>query len=122
LIVEGALHTKNLKLYILRIGIMASIISTFLLVFQYTDLFGVVSTANVTNIFFQFILCLSAIFFLNLRKWKKLLALIPLAEIPVVHVEPPSLERYRPPLTIRSISEGEDKLVEVIPYSSIITL
>lgn len=85
LIVEGALHTKNLKLYILRIGIMASAISVFLLVFQYTNLFGVVSTANVTNIFFQFVLCLSTIFFLNLRKWKKLLALIPLAYVVFVY-------------------------------------
>lgn len=86
LIVEGALHSKNLKIYMLRIGIMAAAISIFLLVFQYSNLFGVVGTAKVSNIFLQFILCLSTIFFLNLKKWWKLFALIPFAYVVFVYV------------------------------------
>ena len=86
LIVEGALHTKNLKKYLLRIGIMSAAISIFLLVFQYSNLFGAITTAQVSNIFLQFTLCLLTIYFLNLPKFKKLLAIIPFAYVIFVYV------------------------------------
>ena len=86
LIVEGALHTKNLKKYLFRIGIMAAAIAIFLLVFQYSGLFGAIGTASVTNIFLQFTLCLLTVYFLNLNKFKKLLALIPFAYVVFVYV------------------------------------
>lgn len=86
LIVEGALHTKNLKKYLFRIGIMAAAIAIFLLVFQYSGLFGAIGTASVTNIFLQFTLCLLTIYFLNLNKFKKLLALIPFAYVVFIYV------------------------------------
>lgn len=86
LIVEGALHTKDLKKYMFRIGIMALAISIFLLIFQYSNLFGALGTAQVSNIFLQFIISLSAIYCLNLNRYKKLFALIPTAYIVFVYV------------------------------------
>ena len=86
LIVEGALKTKSLPKYMLRIGVMAAGIGVFLLVFQYSGLFGIAATASVTNIFFQFILSLTAIFCLNLKKWKKLFTLLPLGYVVFIYV------------------------------------
>lgn len=86
LIVEGALHTKDLKKYILRIGIMAAAISIFLLVFQYSSLFGAITTAPVSNIFLQFLLCLVTIFCLNLKKYWKLFALLPFGYIVFIYI------------------------------------
>lgn len=86
LIVEGALKTKSLPKYILRVGIMAVAIAAFLLVFQYSGLFGFVGNAPVTNIFLQFTLCLVSILCLNLKRWKKALALLPFAYVLFVYI------------------------------------
>ena len=86
LIVEGALHTKSMPKYILRIGIMTLAISTFLLVFEYTNLFGVVGNAPVSNIFLLFLLSLTTIYCLKQKKWLKLLGLLPFGFILFVYL------------------------------------
>lgn len=85
LIVEGALHTKNMKMYILRIGIMAAIIAIALLVIQYA---GIIQTYgfSTTNIFILFLLALLTIFCLNQKKWFKLFAIFPIAYVVFIYV------------------------------------
>ena len=73
LIIEGAKYTKNQNKYLIRIGIMAVIITIVQLILQY--LLGFI----INNIFIQLFLVLLTIILLKNKKiWVKLLALLPL--------------------------------------------
>ena len=82
MIVEGVIHTKNIKKYLLRLGIMAAIISIFLIIITYvkfdfdTDL-TVLTGAG--NIFLDLLLIAVAIFLLKQENnYLKLLILLPI--------------------------------------------
>ena len=73
LIIEGAKYTKNQNKYLIRIGIMAVIITIVQLILQYS--LGFI----INNIFIQLFLVLLTIILLKNKKiWVKLLALLPL--------------------------------------------
>lgn len=79
MILEGMLHTKNAKKYILRLGIMTAVISIVLCVAQFVKSLGMESLALEGNIFMDLLLGAVMIYFLNQKdnKWLKFLALIP---------------------------------------------
>ena len=81
LVVEGVLHTKSIKKYILRLGIIASIISIIFILFEYTSLFPHASSIyRHGNIFIDLILAALAVYYLKQpNKTKKLITLLPLA-------------------------------------------
>lgn len=81
MIIEGVIHTKNFKKYILRLGIMAIIISGFLALITYVD-FGIdaSSLAHAGNIFIDLLLVALSAYLLGHKKiWVKLLSLLPIA-------------------------------------------
>lgn len=80
MIVEGVLHTKNIKKYTLRLGIMALIISIILCVCQYVGELGLYALADQGNIFMDLLLGVLMLWALtqNKNKWLKLLSLIPI--------------------------------------------
>ena len=54
MIVEGVIHTKSIKKYLLRLGVMAGLITTILIIITYVnfgDGFNLVSLQGVGNIF-----------------------------------------------------------------------
>ncbi len=81
MIVEGVMHTKNFKKYILRLGIMASIVSTFFILLEYTPWFkNLQNIQRAGNIFLDLSLLAVAIYCLKHKNWKvKLITLLPLA-------------------------------------------
>ena len=56
MIAEGVLHTKDIKKYLLRLGIMTIVISTILCVCQYATGLGMTSLASEGNIFMDLFL------------------------------------------------------------------
>ena len=57
MIVEGVLHTKNIRKYLLRLGIMASLVSTVFILLEYTTWFtGFDELLRAGNIFIDLIL------------------------------------------------------------------
>ena len=81
MIVEGVLHTKNFKKYLLRLGIMMGLIMIFFIVLEYSSLhkysFGLLRAGN---IFMDLLLLAVSIYLLRQKEiWKKLLTLLPLA-------------------------------------------
>ena len=82
MIVEGVLHTKNFKKYLLRLGIMASIISTVLIIITYVnfgDGFNLVPFQGVGNIFIDLVLTALTTYLLKQENnYLKLLILLPL--------------------------------------------
>ena len=80
MIVEGVIHTKSIKKYFIRLGIIASIISLALIVFEYTPLKQSASFfLRAGNIFLDLILTALTVYIFTLkdkRKW--LLTLLPL--------------------------------------------
>lgn len=81
MIVEGVIHSKNIKKYFLRLGIMALAISIFLLLISYID-FGVDTGGleNQGNIFLDLLLIAFGVYLLKQdNKWLKLLILLPFA-------------------------------------------
>lgn len=78
LIVEGVLHTKSFEKYALRLGIMAALISTFLIIFGYVPSLGLEQAKGFGNIFLDLLLGAFAIWGLKQDGYKKLYALIPL--------------------------------------------
>ena len=81
MIVEGVIHTKNIKKYFLRLGILAFFISLFLAIITYVD-FGVSTAglANEGNIFLDLLLIAFTVYLLKQdNKWLKLLTLLPIA-------------------------------------------
>ena len=79
MIVEGVLHTKSFKKYALRLGILAALISTSLLLLVSIPQLGFASVRDFGNIFIDLLMGATAVFCLRLPKWKKLFALLPTA-------------------------------------------
>lgn len=81
MIVEGVLHTKSIKKYLLRLGIMASLVSLVFIFLEYTTWFtGFGELLRAGNIFIDLILLAIAIYCLNHPKWYiKLITLLSLA-------------------------------------------
>lgn len=81
MIVEGAIHTKNMKAYLIRLGVMAVIISTALIVLAYTQVAPRYSSmANFGNIFLDLFLAALTIWLLKQENnYLKLLILLPIA-------------------------------------------
>ena len=79
MIVEGVLHTKNFKKYILRLGIMALLVSIFFMVLEYSS-FRVYAHGllRAGNIFLDLTLVALAVYLLQSNEiWKKCLTLLP---------------------------------------------
>ena len=79
MIVEGVMHTKNIKKYFLRLGIMAAIITIVLILLTYVN-FGVDvgGLANEGNIFLDLILVALSVFLLKQKNiWLKFFTLLP---------------------------------------------
>ena len=81
MIVEGVLHTKNFKRYMLRLGILASLVSTVFIVLEYSPAFSDFSSLlRAGNIFIDLILAALAVYFIKHPNIKiKFLTLLPLA-------------------------------------------
>ena len=81
MIVEGIIHSKNINKYFLRLGIMASAISAFFIVLEYSTLFqGLESIARAGNIFIDLLLLAISVYCLKHPNWKvKFITLLPLA-------------------------------------------
>ena len=82
MIVEGVIHTKSFKKYILRLGILAVLISIFFMVVEYVPTFresaGTLLRAG--NIFLDLSLIAISVYLLKSKEiWKKLLTLLPVA-------------------------------------------
>ena len=78
LIVEGVLHTKSFKMYALRLGIMATLISTFIAIVGYIPSLGLEQAKTFGNIFLDLLLGAALVYFLKQDGYKKFFALIPL--------------------------------------------
>ena len=80
MIVEGVLHSKNIKKYWLRLGIMAIVISIVLCVCQFVTSLGMKDIANQGNIFMDLFLGAITIYLLKQKdnKWLRLLIIIPI--------------------------------------------
>ena len=81
MIVEGVLHTKNFNKYLLRLGILASMISIVFIVLEYANpVSGVESLYRAGNIFLDLTLVAIAIYFIkNENKNLRFLTLLPVA-------------------------------------------
>ena len=81
MIVEGVLHTRNIRKYLLRLGIMASLISIVFIVLEYSTAFSDFSSLlRAGNIFIDLILVAIMIYCLKHPKWYiKLITLLPIA-------------------------------------------
>ena len=79
MIVEGVFHTKNMKKYTIRLGIMAIVISIVLCVCQYARSLGLYVLADQGNIFMDLLLGALMLWALTQKqnKWLRFLALIP---------------------------------------------
>lgn len=81
MIVEGVIHTKSIKKYLLRLGIMASIITTFLIIVTYVnfgDNFNLVPLQGVGNIFIDLVLVALTVYLLKQENnYLKFLILLP---------------------------------------------
>lgn len=80
MIVEGVIHTKSIGKYLLRLGIMASLISIPFMVLEYSNSFqDFASLERAGNIFLDLLLLAVAVYCLKHPNWKmKLLTLLPL--------------------------------------------
>ena len=79
MIVEGVLHTKSFKKYALRLGILAILISTSLLLLVSIPQLGFSGVRGFGNIFIDLLMGATAIYCLRQDKWKKLFVLLPTA-------------------------------------------
>lgn len=81
MIVEGVIHTKDIKKYVTRLGIMTVVIAIILAVFQYVPSLGLKELAFQGNIFMDLLLGALMLWALSQKENKKLrfLALIPIA-------------------------------------------
>lgn len=78
MIVEGVIHTKSFKKYILRLSIMAAVISIALVLLTSIKELGFPAVRGFGNIFIDLALGATAVFCLRLKGLKKLFALLPL--------------------------------------------
>lgn len=81
MIVEGVIHTKSFKKYILRLSILAIIISTFILILGSWESLGFTNVKYFGNIFLDLIAGAGAIYSLKQKGKKKLFIFIPIAYI-----------------------------------------
>ena len=81
MIAEGAMHTKSFKKYALRLGIMASLISVGMIIFESIPAINQgFSIRDQGIIFVDLLLGALAVYFLRQKRWYlKLLAILPLA-------------------------------------------
>ena len=81
MIVEGVIHSKNINKYFLRLGIMASIISIFFMVLEYSSLRASAhGLLRAGNIFLDLLFVALIVYLLRQKEiWKKFLTLLPLA-------------------------------------------
>ena len=81
MIVEGVIHTKDIKKYVIRLGIMAVVIAIILAVFEYVPSLGLKELSFQGNIFMDLLLGALMLWALSQKENKKLrfLALIPIA-------------------------------------------
>lgn len=79
MIVEGVIHTKSFGKYALRLGILATLISTSLLLLVSIPQLGFSMVRDFGNIFVDLLMGAIAIFCLRQAKWKKIFALLPAA-------------------------------------------
>ena len=79
MIVEGVLHTRSFKKYALRLGILAVLISTSLLLLVTIPQLGFSSVRDFGNIFIDLLMGAIAVYCLTQPKWKKLFAILPTA-------------------------------------------
>lgn len=81
MIVEGVIHTKSIGKYLLRLGIMASLVSTAFIVMEYSPTFSSFdSLLRAGNIFIDLILVAVMVYCLKHPKWYiKLITLLPIA-------------------------------------------
>ena len=79
MILEGVIHTKDIKKYLLRLGVMTIVISIILCVCQYWTALGLQDLAFQGNIFMDLLLGAVMVYFLSQKdnKWLKLIALVP---------------------------------------------
>ena len=82
MIVEGVIHTKSVKKYFLRLGIMAGLITTILIIVTYVnfgDDFNLVPLQGVGNIFIDLLLTAITVYLLKQENnYLKFLILLPL--------------------------------------------
>ena len=80
MILEGVIHTKDIKKYLLRLGVMTLVISAILCACQYWTALGLQDLAFQGNIFMDLLLGAVMVYFLSQKdnKWLKLIALIPI--------------------------------------------
>ncbi len=82
MIVEGVIHTKNIKKYFLRLGILAGLIAIFYIVIEYSSLRQqyemIPEFLRSGNIFLELLLAALAVYAIKEKGWKKLLILLPL--------------------------------------------
>lgn len=80
MIAEGAIHTKNMPKYLLRLGIMGTVIAVAFLGLEYLPMFDGMSMWGAGNIFMDLALGALAIYCLRNKNWYiKLLSLLPVA-------------------------------------------
>ena len=78
-VAEGVIHSKSPSKYLLRLGIMGTLISTAMIVVEYAPIFDGYSLRGFGNIFVDLFLGALSIFLLRRNKWYlKALAIIPL--------------------------------------------
>ena len=82
MIVEGVIHTKSIKKYLLRLGVMAGLITTTLIIITYVnfgDSFNLVPLQGVGNIFIDLLLTALTIYLLKQENnYLKFIILLPL--------------------------------------------
>ena len=78
MIAEGAIHTKNMPKYLLRLGIMGTVIAVAFLGLEYLPFFNGMSMWGAGNIFVDLTLGALAIYCLKNKNWYiKLLSILP---------------------------------------------
>lgn len=98
MIVEGVIHTKNIKKYFFRLGIFALILSIVFIVAEYSSLnkySDVSGFLRSGNIFMELLLIAIGVYALKEKGWKKLLILLPIV-ISSLSFIVKGLERTRP--------------------------
>lgn len=79
MIAEGVIHSKKPSKYLLRLGIMATIIATAMIVIEYAPIFDGFSMRSEGNIYIDLLLGALAVYLLrNKRPVIKLLAILPI--------------------------------------------
>lgn len=104
MICEGVIHTKKIGNYLLRLGIMATLVTGALIFIEYVPWFDGVSVRNEGNIFIDLLLGALAVYLLSRKEWYfKVLSIIPLGISIVSYI-------------VTSIEFGEGILIHWYPF------